>query len=170
MSTQTDFIDKIAPGAVKAFKKTGVFASVTIAQAILESGWGKSALARQAKNFFGIKCYGSWDGEVCTMLTREVINGRSTIVKGEFRSYPNLSGSILDHAEFLKENKRYEKAFAAKDGPSFAKAIAKAGYATDPKYADFLVKLITQFKLEKYDNGDLPDIDPEGISKNEQMA
>ena len=151
MSEQTDFIEKIAPGATCAFKETGVFASVTIAQAILESGWGRSGLSKKANNYFGIKCYGGWDGEICKMPTKEVVHGRTIIVIADFRKYSDCAGSILDHARFLKENHRYEPAFLSANGLDFAKAIARNGYATDPQYGIKLCDLIRRYNLEQYD-------------------
>lgn len=145
------FINQIAPGATAAYKQTGVFASVTIAQAILESGWGRSGLTVRANNLFGIKCYGGWEGEVCTMPTREVVKGKNISVNADFRKYPDLAASILDHAKFLKENPRYHAAFSCKDPICFASAIAKAGYATDPHYANLLSALINQYNLVQYD-------------------
>ena len=151
MSDQTDFIESIAPGAIESFKETGVYASVTIAQAILESGWGKSGLSKKARNYFGIKAIGNWDEETCKMPTKEVVHGRTIIVMADFRSYRDCAGSILDHARFLRENRRYAHAFDAKNGPDFARAIAKAGYATDPAYATKLCDLIRKYNLEQYD-------------------
>lgn len=146
-----DFINQIAPGATEAYKKTGVFASVTIAQAILESGWGRSGLSVRAKNLFGIKCHGVWKGEVCTMPTAEYVRGKKIMVNADFRKYPDYAGSIMDHAKFLKENPRYRDAFLCKDPFCFSHLIAKAGYATDPHYSALLAAIITQHNLVKYD-------------------
>ena len=151
MSEQLVFIKSIAEGATEAYRETGVFASVTIAQAILESGWGKSGLAQKANNYFGIKCSEGWDGEACRMPTKEVVMGRTIVVMAAFRKYPDRSGSIRDHAAFLTKNKRYKPAFEAKDGYEFARAIAKAGYATDPLYHVKLTDIIKRYNLVQYD-------------------
>jgi flagellum-specific peptidoglycan hydrolase FlgJ len=152
MSDQKDFIESIAKGAQKAHKEYGVFASVTIAQAILESSWGKSGLSKKANNFFGIKATPDWDGKIIKLPTKEVVHGKTIVVMAPFRSYPDKEGSVLDHAQFLRENHRYEPAFLANNGPDFAKAIARNGYATDPKYAEKLIQLIKQHQLEDYDH------------------
>ena len=83
--------------------------------------------------------------------THEVHQGRRIPVKAYFRSYPTLSDSIKDHAEFLAKNKRYKPAFECGTGCEFAKAIAVAGYATDPSYADLLISIINSNNLEQFD-------------------
>ena len=151
MSKQLNFIASIAPGAMSAHKATGVFASVTIAQAILESSWGASELSKSANNYFGIKADPSWGGDTIVRNTKEYVRGKPTTVKAVFRSYKTSAGSVEDHADFLCDNSRYAKAFDAKDGCSFAEAIANAGYATDPRYADKLKNIIQTYDLEQYD-------------------
>lgn len=144
-----DFIILITPGAKAAMKATRVPASVTVAQAALESGWGKHAPGR---NLFGIKATPDWTGPVTTDQTEEVVKGKRVTITARFRAYPDWSGSIVDHAKFLAEDPRYAPAFEhADDGVAFAEAITEAGYATDPQYAQKLVSLILFHHLLELD-------------------
>ena len=94
-ASQQAFIQSVAPGAIEGWNKYKVLPSVTVAQAIVESGWGRSGLSTQAHNLFGIK--GSYNGNSITMRTREVYNGRSVYVNANFRAYANNSESVADH-------------------------------------------------------------------------
>lgn len=145
------FIDSIVPGAQLANEIHGVPASVTIAQAILESSWGNSGLTKDAFNLFGIKSSKGWTGGVIMKNTAEYVNGKRITVQAPFRSYDSLADSITDHALFLVKNKRYAAAFLCKDCYGFADAIAKAGYATDPAYSELLISLIKQHRLDRFD-------------------
>ena len=148
--TGNAFIDRIAADAIKSQQQTGVPASVTMAQAILESGWGKSGLSTKANNFFGIK--GTGPAGSVTMRTREVINGQSVYVNAAFRKYDSPAQSFADHGKFFTDNKRYSTAMKHTDDPHrFAQEIAKAGYATDPNYAKALSGLINQYGLARFD-------------------
>jgi flagellum-specific peptidoglycan hydrolase FlgJ len=148
--TGNAFIDRIASDAIKSQRETGVPASVTMAQAILESGWGKSGLSTQANNFFGIK--GKGPAGSVTMRTREVFNGQSTYINAPFRKYNSPAESFADHGRFFTQNKRYATAMQhTNDAHRFAREIARAGYATDPKYASMLSGLINKHGLERFD-------------------
>jgi flagellum-specific peptidoglycan hydrolase FlgJ len=148
--TGNAFIDRIAGDAIKSQRETGVPASVTMAQAILESGWGKSGLSTQANNFFGIK--GKGPAGSVTMRTREVFNGQSTYINAPFRKYNSPAESFADHGRFFTQNKRYATAMQhTNDAHRFAREIARAGYATDPKYASMLSGLINKHGLERFD-------------------
>jgi uncharacterized protein (TIGR02594 family) len=157
-SPQLDFIRRAAPGAQRGFKEFGVPASVTIAQAILESGWGKAHIG-SANNYFGIKAQGPTSfGPIAigtvTVPTREVINGRSVTVNGRFRKYRSMDDSMRDHGRFLRDNPRYRPAFShSRDPNAFAQAIHRAGYATDPKYSSLLIGLMKQWDLYQFDRG-----------------
>lgn len=142
------FLESLINGAQGTHKKYGVPASISMAQAILESGWGKKA---PGNNLFGIKADKSWDGECVDVPTHEYVNGKKIAVTCKFRAYPSVSESIEDHARFLAQNKRYKPAFECDTGAGFAKAIAKLGYATDPAYPNLLCSIITQNNLQKYD-------------------
>ena len=151
---QKDAFFAMAVGPAQASQKeTGVPASVTLAQAILESGWGDNHMG-DACNYFGIKAQ-SGEPSV-TMRTREVEGGKSVYVDAAFRSFASVEECFAAHGHFLQENSRYATAFQAADGESFARAIAAAGYATDPKYADLLVQIIRENNLTQYDTGAKP--------------
>jgi flagellum-specific peptidoglycan hydrolase FlgJ len=150
---QEQFIGSIAEAAVESADRTGVPASVTIAQAILESYWGSSRLARDANNFFGIKAQtkGGSAGSVAYSVW-EVIGGRNVVQNQAFRAYNTISESFVDHGLFFVENGRYSGAMAAKNDPrQFARAINQAGYATDPAYASKLIGLMDRYDLYRYD-------------------
>lgn len=148
--TGDKFIDAFASDAIESQRQTGVPASVTLAQAILESGRGESGLSRDAKNFFGIKGEGP-AGHVI-MPTREVLGGKSVMVNAKFRKYNTAAESFADHGRFFLDNKRYRTAIEHKeDAHRFAVEIQRAGYATDPHYSEVLIKLINQFDLTRFD-------------------
>lgn len=130
--TPVAFIAAIAPAAQACMRATRVPASITVAQAALESAWGAHA---PGHNLFGIKADASWSGPVTYQETHEVVAGRTLEIVARFRAYPDWQGSIDDHAAFLTGNPRYRLAFTCPQGPAFADAIARAGYATDPLYA-----------------------------------
>jgi hypothetical protein len=153
-AVQEDAFLALAVGPAQASqKKTGVPASVTLAQAILESGWGDQHMG-DACNYFGIKAQ-SGEPSV-TMRTREVEGGKSVFVDAAFRRFASVEECFAAHGHFLRDNSRYANAFQAADGESFARAIAAAGYATDPKYADLLVQIIRENNLTQYDTGVKP--------------
>ena len=147
------FIALIGPAAQASARTTGVPASFTVAQAVLESGWGESLLARQGRNLFGVKADPSWHGEVLTFTTREFLRGAWVMVPAGWRKYPDWQACIDDHAAFLRENRRYASCFACTTGAAFAQGVAQAGYATDPEYAAKLVSIIDQHQLARLDGG-----------------
>lgn len=145
-STQ-DYIDIYKSIAISEMKAYGIPASITLAQAILESGSGKGRLASEANNHFGIKCHG-WTGE-----TIYHDDDRSQEC---FRKYKDASYSFRDHSEFLAGRKRYGNLFKLKktDYKGWAKELRRAGYATDKKYPQKLIALIERFELYQYDEKD----------------
>jgi len=149
MSNQA-FIDKIGPQATRAMHKTNVLASLTIAQAILESNWGKVAPGNM---LFGIKAGSSWKGSTQKLWTHEFIKGVKTKVQATFRAYASWYDSLLDHGSLLTGNARYKDVVGCKDYKRACKAIQAAGYATDPKYADKLISLIEKYDLTRFDRG-----------------
>ncbi|WP_097025565.1 glycoside hydrolase family 73 protein [Clostridium peptidivorans] len=153
MSYIDDFINSVKDGAIASMKAYGVLASITIAQAILESSWGNSTLAKESKNLFGVKAIGGWRGEKKSYATYEYYNGKKTLINDYFRVYNSFAESIDDHALFLVNNSRYNQHgfFSAKDYVGQANALQKAGYATAPDYAKQLINLIKQYSLNKYD-------------------
>lgn len=150
---QRDFILQVAPGARDSMRKTGVPASVALAQAILESDWGRSKLTREANNLFGIKAYRDpGTAGIYEINTWEVIGGRNVTVLAAFKAYNTLADSIVDHGNWFHNNSRYRGALAVKHDPrAFAYAINAAGYATDPAYAPKLVQLMDRYNLYAYD-------------------
>ncbi|WP_136604681.1 glycoside hydrolase family 73 protein [Paenibacillus dokdonensis] len=151
--TKAEFIATIAPCAVKDMQATGVPASLTIAQAALESGWGSSGLTKQANNLFGIK--GSGTAGSCTMPTKEYVNGKQITVNAAFRAYHNWSESVADHSKLILNGTkdkpmRYHGVLNA-DYKTAAAEIRKGGYATDPNYTQLLINIIEQYKLYQYD-------------------
>lgn len=150
------FIEMVAPGAQRGYREYGVPASVTIAQAALESGWGSSSLSTQYNNYFGIKC-GTvtspyQNGCVSKTTTEYKSDGTPYVIVDEFRTYATISNSMRDHGYFLSTRSRYAAAFDYSDDPNmFARKIHQAGYATDPGYADYLIRLMTQYNLYRFD-------------------
>ena len=149
--TPDEFIKAIAPSAQASAAKTGIPASFTVAEAALESGWGGSQLAAQACNLFGVKADPAWKGPVLAMQTREYLGGKWTMVPANWRKYPNWQGCMDDHAQFLLTNRRYRPCFSCSTGEAFARAVATAGYATDPQYADKIIAVIRAHNLGRLD-------------------
>lgn len=150
--TPSAFIAAISPAAKACMLKTGIPASFTIAQAALESSWGHSLLANSGFNLFGVKADPSWTGARLAMNTGEFIGGKRAIVPAEWRVYTSWQECIDDHVKFFKENKRYSKCFDEKTGEGWARAVAAAGFATDPAYASKLIAVIRSNNLTQYDN------------------
>ena len=149
-SSQQAFIQSVAQGAIDGWNKYGVLPSITVAQAILESGWGSSTLSTKAHNLFGIK--GSYNGNYVTMSTREVINGQSVYVNAPFRAYANNSESVEDHGNFLYSNPRYNNLLGDTSYTSVAYKLSADGYATDPYYASSLISLVKTYNLTQLDS------------------
>ncbi len=149
-SSQRDFINRVGQAAMQ--DKSGVFPSITIAQAILESGWGKSTLASQYNNLFGIKS-GGWGGRVVNISGREYTGDGWNSVPSYFRVYSSFEESIADHSAFLRQNSRYTAGgvFSARNYVDQAYAIQNSGYASDPNYASTLVSIIQTYNLDAFD-------------------
>ena len=146
--TPAEFIAAIAPAAQASAAVTGVPASFTIAQAALESGWGKRT---PGNNLFGIKADKSWQGCRVAVPTHEFIDGRYVAVTADFRAYPGWQGCMDDHGAFLRDNDRYKPCFGTTDGEEFARRVAAAGYATDPDYAGKLIATMRAHDLRQFD-------------------
>ena len=144
------FIQSVAQGAIDGWNQYRVLPSVTVAQAILESGWGRSSLSTSAHNLFGIK--GSYNGHSVVMRTREVYGGRSVYVNANFRAYANNSESVTDHGRFLNVNSRYRNLLGDTNYVSVANKLRQDGYATDPSYANALINLIRTYNLTQLDS------------------
>ena len=141
----TNYINKYKSLAISEMDEFGIPASITLAQGILESGNGESRLAVEANNHFGIKCHTNWDGETIFADDDE---------KNEcFRKYSTVEESFRDHSLFLSTRDRYQFLFNYKktNYRKWARGLKEAGYATNPKYASSLIKIIKNNNLSKYD-------------------
>ncbi|WP_284548617.1 glucosaminidase domain-containing protein [Aestuariimicrobium sp. T2.26MG-19.2B] len=156
---QQAFIQEMLPGAVQGWQEFGVPVSVTISQAILESGWGGSQLSKQYNAYFGIKCVpgGSvspYQSGCVGMQTQEYVYGSWTTVTAYFRSYASATDSLADHGYYLKNRGIYNAAFTVNADPRlFAQEIQRGGYATDPNYAYLLYRIMVSNNLFQYDQG-----------------
>ena len=140
------YIGRYAEIAVEQMKLHGIPASITLAQGLIESGAGQSELARKGNNHFGIKCHG-WQG-------RKVYHDDD--LSGEcFRAYATARQSYEDHSMFLVNGRRYQSLFSLsiKDYKGWARGLKAAGYATNPSYAEALIRIIELYELYKYDGG-----------------
>ena len=143
-----NYIKKYRELAVDEMRKYRIPASITLAQGLLESGAGQSALARKSNNHFGIKCGGDWTGKSVS---------HDDDARGEcFRAYKNPKESYEDHSKFLAGRPRYASLFKLNitDYKGWARGLKKAGYATNPRYADQLIGIIELYELHKYDQKD----------------
>jgi len=139
------YIKQYSDIAVSEMYRSGVPASITLAQGLLESAAGQSVLARMGNNHFGIKCAGSWKGQTIY---------HDDDAKGEcFRKYSNVKDSFKDHSDFLRYSRRYESLFdlPITDYKGWANGLKAAGYATDPGYAKKLIQIIEDFRLMNFD-------------------
>ena len=146
-SPQQRYIDKYADLAIEEMRRSGVPASITLAQGLLESRYGLSDLAVKGNNHFGIKCHSKWNGPKMRVDDDE---------KDEcFRKYRTVEQSYRDHSDFLRYRDRYKFLFDLdpKDYKGWAYGLKKAGYATDPAYPKKLINLIEEYELYKYDKG-----------------
>jgi LysM repeat protein len=142
-----DYVNRYSGLAVSEMRRTGIPASITLAQGMLESNYGRSTLATKGNNHFGIKCHSDWKG-------RKIYHDDNR--KGEcFRSYPTVEDSYRDHSDFLTTGSRYKDLFrlSSTDYKGWAHGLKKAGYATDPKYATLLISKIEDYGLHAYDTG-----------------
>ena len=152
---QSHFLSAIKQGAMDGAKE-GVLPSITAAQAILESGWGSSELAKAPNNnLFGIKDSEDWHGEIVTVPTQEFLNGDYITVNAAFRKYASWNDSVVDHAKFFTSTEwrknNYRKVVNETDYRIAAQELKNAGYATDPSYAGKLISLIEAYKLYEWD-------------------
>lgn len=144
--TPTDFVKAVLPHAEKAAAELGIPAKVLVAQAALETGWGRHAIRRDdgspALNLFGIKADKRWQGEGIEQMTSEYQDGRMQRERAMFRAYDSVGESFADYVRFLKSNPRYQQALQHGGDPHrFAAGLQKAGYATDPDYAQKILRI-----------------------------
>jgi flagellum-specific peptidoglycan hydrolase FlgJ len=144
------FIQAVKGQAITDMNEHGILASLTIAQAILESGWGESFLAKEGNNLFGIKKGDTWKGEVLTLPTWEYVNNMRTQIYDEFRKYSSWGESIADHTKLLLQP-RYSNLINDTDYKSVCNKIYQDGYATDIKYPSKLINIIETYRLHELD-------------------
>lgn len=142
------FLGMLAGAAQDCQRRTGIPASITLAQAALESSWGERA---PGNNLFGIKADASWHGPTVDVSTHEVIHGERIAVTAKFRKYFSFADSMLDHARFLTGNPRYAACFRELNGAGWARQLQACGYATDPDYAKKLIDIMRGRNLAFYD-------------------
>ena len=174
---QRHFLSAIKQGAMDGAKE-GILPSITAAQAILESGWGSSELAKVPNNnLFGIKDSEDWHGEIVTVPTQEYLNGDYITVNAAFRKYASWNDSVVDHAKFFTSTEwrkdNYRKVVNETDYRIAAQELKNAGYATDPSYPGKLIRLIEAYKLNEWDamcNNSISTVENEGVESQYPKA
>lgn len=146
VKTKQEAIGTLVPFAKDLEKESGVPFGITMAQYILESGGMPSGLAKNYNNLFGVKAGSQWKGKTVTLPTKEVVNGKTITVDAKFRVYDNLLEAFKDRAAFLQKD-RYKHLFKTSDPKQWAVGLQKAGYATDPQYANKLIKIMRDYGL-----------------------
>lgn len=149
-----EFINQLAPYAQELQQKYHVLSSVTLAQAILESDWGKSSLAADYHNYFGIK--GDDPDNTKEMTTKEYLNGQWVTTTARFRVYRDYRESMLDHVLLFAhgtswDHNHYQHVVAATNYTQAAQALKQDGYATDPNYPEKLIELVKTYRLDQFD-------------------
>ncbi|QQS21800.1 glucosaminidase domain-containing protein [Candidatus Saccharibacteria bacterium] len=139
--TQETFVKAYVDAAYAVGPAQGIPWEIILAQGGHESGWGGSKLTTQANNFFGIKASSGWTGQTITMPTKEFVNGTWITVNASFRAYPDAQAGFAGYADFIHSNSRYAPALAYPNNPDeYIRAVAKAGYATDPAYVTSVIR------------------------------
>jgi flagellar protein FlgJ len=153
--TQEEFLRMHQVSARAAEAQTGIPATFMVAQAAHESGWGKreilNADGSSSHNLFGIKAGSGWTGKVAQVTTTEVVDGQPRKVVAKFRAYASYDESFRDYAQLMKDSPRYAAVVAAgNNAQGFAQGLQRAGYATDPAYADKLTRVInTTLRMQR---------------------
>lgn len=141
-----EFVNRLWPHAEEASRATGIPAHFMIAQAALETGWGRSELrhgdGRPSFNLFNIKAGRSWSGDTVNVAATEYVGGQAVSEQGKFRSYSSYAEAFRDYARLLTSSPRYNEVVGQTDATGFARGLQQAGYATDPMYADKLTRII----------------------------
>ncbi|KKA44454.1 MULTISPECIES: flagellar assembly peptidoglycan hydrolase FlgJ [unclassified Salinivibrio] len=144
------FVNTLAPHARRAARALGTDPAIILAQAALETGWGKKVIANardNSHNLFNIKADQRWGGDKVATQTLEVYDGIPVKETASFRSYPSYQESFDDFVSFLRDNPRYEQALSQSAQPEqFIRALHQAGYATDPEYADKVIRVLDQVR------------------------
>lgn len=147
--TDKSFFEKIKPMVIKDMQESGILASLTAAQAFIESAKGNSGLTSKANNLFGIK--GTYNGQSVKMLTTEYYNGVRCRVYADFRKYPSWQESINDHSALFNRLARYKNLRGETDYIKACNNVQKDGYATSPTYSTTLLNVINKYKLYEWD-------------------
>lgn len=173
-AVEGEFLKMAVPAAQYCARTYGVPASITLAQAILESGWGKSRLAQECNNFFGIKASHNADpGTYQDFGTAEYEHGERVEIEAPFAKYSSTTMGFAAHARLLALSPRYRPAMAVRhDAAEFAQKLQDCGYSTNrpplasrpPYYADELMQLVREFDLTQYDP------EPEPPAQNQEVA
>ncbi len=141
-----EFVERVWPAALSASRATGIPAQFLVAQAALETGWGKAELTAAngtpSRNLFNIKAGSGWQGQTVKVSASEYIDGRWTKQEDAFRQYGSYEESFADYARLLMNKPRYARVVGAQDASSFAQGLQQSGYATDPMYAAKLERII----------------------------
>ena len=147
-----NFVDKLLPHAKIVSQSTGIPPHFMLAQAALESGWGKHEIRyannSPSYNLFGIKAGLSWKGDVVETVTTEYVGGVPQKVIEKFRAYNSYAEAFNDYAKLLLDNPRYAKVLKSTDAATFANGLQRAGYATDPLYAEKLIRILNSEILQ----------------------
>lgn len=146
-----EFVERISAFAVKYMKQEGILASLTLAQAILESGFGKSELATKANNLFGLKANSTWKGEVYRKKTREFLNNKWMEIETSFCKFSSMEECIEYRSSIFLKTPRYKPLWGIKDYKKACQIIYECGYATDPNYPQKLIGVIEKYKLYEFD-------------------
>lgn len=148
-----DYINQYKDMAIIEMHRSGIPASITLAQALVESRYGTSDLAIHANNHFGIKCKSYWKG-VTYYHKDDDYDKNGQLIKSCFRAYDTVIDSYVDHSNFLMKTPWYQELFSYNktDYLNWAHGLKKCGYATNPKYATMLIKKIEDFQLYQFDS------------------
>lgn len=139
---QQRFLEHVREHAVRAADRLGTSPEVLIAQAALETGWGRHVVGGNSHNLFSIKADPAWEGRTVTQRTLEVFGGKPVRVSAAFRAYDDLGQAFDDYVDFIRGNPRYGRAIArAADPRAYVQELQRAGYATDPRYAQKILQI-----------------------------
>ncbi|MCI0508847.1 flagellar protein FlgJ [Chromohalobacter marismortui] len=176
------FLSRLREPAEAAAKESGVPASLILAQAALETGWGEREIPTHgggnSHNLFGIKAGDSWEGDTTSIMTTEYVDGRARQQRDEFRVYDSFAAAFKDYAQLIGNNPRYAGVVTASSPENAARALQSGGYATDPNYADKVIDVMAQIDdglasgpalasaaERSGTRGDVGDADPYGVSR-----
>jgi len=148
-----DFLSRMKEHALDASNATGIPARFLLGQAALESGWGKheirAADGSRSFNLFGIKAGRNWNGPTVDVMTTEYVNGAPRKLTQKFRAYASYAEAFRDYAALMQNNRRYAAVLRQGDSAGFAQSLQRAGYATDPRYADKLTSILNGARMRQ---------------------